>query len=235
VPYKLHNRSQGDVVLHNTVVKTGDAAACFTPARWGHALFRNNLAIGGAGGGRFGSYSNGTGLAANFAAADATCDFDYDGYGTVGTPFRGNIGGKRFDSLATLRANTSEKHAVQVGLDVFAAKVPLPDPGTDKWPVPDLRLKANSAAVDAGVVLHNVNDGYAGKAPDLGAYEVGQELPTYGPRPEGVDEATSGSKGKPKCTDSRGFRKQSSLTPIASPLLTLRLGVSHHRPARAFG
>jgi hypothetical protein len=197
VPYKLHNGSRGDVVLHNTVVKTGDGAACFTPARWGHALFRNNLAIGGTGGGRFGSYSNGTGLAANFAAADATCDFDYDGYGTVGTPFRGNIGGKRFDSLAALRANTTEKHAVQVGLDIFAAKVTFPDPGSDQWPAPDLRLKPGSAAVDAGVVLPNVNDGYAGQAPDLGAYELGQELPVYGPRPEGVDEAAQPPGGKP--------------------------------------
>jgi hypothetical protein len=189
VPYKLHNGSRGDVVLHNTVVKTGDGAVCFTPTRWSHALFRNNLSIGGTGGGRFGNYSNGRGLAANFPAADATCDFDYNGYGTVGTPFQGNIGGKRFDSLAALRVSTTEKHAVQVGLDIFAAKVALPDPGLDKWPAPDLRLKPGSAAADAGTILPNVNDGYTGKAPDLGAYEVGQDLPVYGPRPEGVDEA----------------------------------------------
>lgn len=194
VPYKLHNGSHGDVILHNTVVKTGDGAVCFTSARWSHALFRNNLAIGGAGGGKFGNYSNGTGLAANFAAADATCDFDYNGYGTVGTPFRGNIGGKTFDSLATLRANTTEKHAVQVDLNVFAAKVPFPNPGLDKWPTPDLRLRADSPAVDAGVILRNVNDSYAGKAPDLGAYEAGQDLPRYGPRPDGVDEATEAAK-----------------------------------------
>jgi hypothetical protein len=190
VPYKLHNNSVGDVVLHNTVVKTGDGAVCFTPAPIRHALFRNNLVIGGVGGGRSGQYSNGTGQAANIRAADATCDFDYDGYGTVGTPFSGNIGGKRFDSLASLQANTSEKHAVQVGMDVFAAQVPFPNPGLDKWPVPDLRLKAGSAALDAGIVLPNLNDGYTGKAPDLGAYELGQELPHYGPRPEGMDEGT---------------------------------------------
>ena len=35
---------------------------------------------------------------------------------------------------------------------------------------------------DAGVRLPNVNDGYAGKAPDLGAYEVGEPVPHYGPR-----------------------------------------------------
>ena len=38
-------------------------------------------------------------------------------------------------------------------------------------------------AVDAGVILPNINDGFVGTAPDLGAYELGQPLPTYGPRP----------------------------------------------------
>ncbi len=46
----------------------------------------------------------------------------------------------------------------------------------------DFRLKPGSKAVDAGVRLPNVNDGFGGKAPDLGAYEVGQPLPIYGPR-----------------------------------------------------
>jgi hypothetical protein len=32
-------------------------------------------------------------------------------------------------------------------------------------------------------VIPNVNDGFAGSAPDLGALEVGQPLPIYGPRP----------------------------------------------------
>jgi hypothetical protein len=36
--------------------------------------------------------------------------------------------------------------------------------------------------VDAGFRLPNVNDGFAGRAPDLGAYEVGQAAPIYGPR-----------------------------------------------------
>jgi hypothetical protein len=29
--------------------------------------------------------------------------------------------------------------------------------------------------------MPNVNDGFTGKAPDLGALELGQSLPTYGP------------------------------------------------------
>ncbi len=46
----------------------------------------------------------------------------------------------------------------------------------------DYRLKPDSAALDRGVVLPNVTDGFAGKAPDLGALELGQSPPHYGPR-----------------------------------------------------
>jgi hypothetical protein len=47
----------------------------------------------------------------------------------------------------------------------------------------DFRLKPGSAAVDRGVVLPNVTDGFTGRAPDLGALEVGVAAPHYGPRP----------------------------------------------------
>ena len=46
----------------------------------------------------------------------------------------------------------------------------------------DFRLKPGSAAVDRGIVLPNVTDGFTGQAPDLGALEVGQAPPHYGPR-----------------------------------------------------
>jgi hypothetical protein len=48
----------------------------------------------------------------------------------------------------------------------------------------DFRLKLNSAAVDHGVILSNVTDGFAGQAPDLGALESGRVPPNYGPRQE---------------------------------------------------
>jgi len=47
---------------------------------------------------------------------------------------------------------------------------------------PDFRLRPGGKAVDAGVRLPNVNDDFAGRAPDLGAYEAGQPVPVYGPR-----------------------------------------------------
>jgi len=46
----------------------------------------------------------------------------------------------------------------------------------------DFRLKPGSAAVDRGVALPTVTDGFAGSAPDLGALEAGKPVPHYGPR-----------------------------------------------------
>jgi hypothetical protein len=45
-------------------------------------------------------------------------------------------------------------------------------------------LKNGGGAIDAGQPLPGINDGFAGKAPDLGAYELGQPLSMYGPKKE---------------------------------------------------
>ena len=94
-----------------------------------------------------------------------------------------------FGSLADLRAATGqETHGVEVDYDIFEN---LRRPDADKpcavYEARDLdfRLKAGSKAVDAGVRLPNINDDYTGKAPDLGAYEVGRPAPVYGPRGPG--------------------------------------------------
>jgi hypothetical protein len=46
----------------------------------------------------------------------------------------------------------------------------------------DFRLKAGSAAIDRGVELPTITDGFSGKGPDLGALEFGQPAVVYGPR-----------------------------------------------------
>jgi len=43
-------------------------------------------------------------------------------------------------------------------------------------------LREGAAAIDAGIALPNVTDGFLGSAPDLGAYEFGVPVPQYGPR-----------------------------------------------------
>lgn len=210
-PFKLHNGTQGDVVLHNTVVKSGDALAVYDDVPQTRLFFRNNLFLGGTGGGAYGcnaTCNSGSGKAIAFAPSSASNDFDYDGFGAIGVSFSGKLGNTAFSSLATLRSNTTEKHAVQVDLSVFAATVPALDGG----PFPerarqDLRLAAGALAVDAGVALANVNDGFAGVAPDLGAYELGAALPVYGPRngmgATGTDaDGTTGATGGSGNTDS---------------------------------
>ncbi len=92
-------------------------------------------------------------------------------------------------SPSTARATKQDQHSVLVDYDIFV-NVPRLD-AQDRKAVQkvykaedfDFRLKPNSAAVDRGIALPNVNDVFAGPRPDLGALEVGQPVPHYGPRP----------------------------------------------------
>jgi hypothetical protein len=97
---------------------------------------------------------------------------------------------RRFGTLEEYtRATHQDQHSVAVDYDTFV-NVPKLD-AQDLKKVQkvykaedfDFRLKPGSAAVDHGVVLPNITDGFAGQAPDLGALEVGQAPPHYGPRP----------------------------------------------------
>ncbi|MFO0729068.1 MAG: MYXO-CTERM sorting domain-containing protein [Myxococcota bacterium] len=191
--FKPHRGSIGDYWIHNTVVKPGDGMGVFAGTTWSSAFFRNNLIIGGLGGGDYNGFNNGDGAVIDVADADSSCDFDYDGYGAEGTgTFKGRIGGDRFTSFAGLTGSGHEAHAVQVGLSSFAAAISFPEHPFPALPVPDLRIKAQGAAVDRGVALPNINDGFAGAAPDLGAYEVGATLPNYGPRTGAQPEVDAG-------------------------------------------
>jgi hypothetical protein len=185
VPFKFHRASYGDVALHNTVVKVGDGMACFSGVPFDFAYFRNNLCIGGPPGARtWGNYSGGRGNAAQLNAPGPHCSFDYDALGTYQTPFMGAIGSQRFTSLEELRRGPHEQHAVQVDLSVFD-NVEFPNPPVPVRQPADLRPRAGSVVVDRGVRLPNINDNFRQAAPDIGAYEAGDELPHYGPRPAG--------------------------------------------------
>jgi hypothetical protein len=99
---------------------------------------------------------------------------------------------RRFGSLAELRTATGqEAHGTEVDYDVFENLRP---PDADKPHAVyharnlNFQLKANGKAIDAGVRLSNVNDEFTGKSPDLGAYELGGPVPSYGPRTTRVSE-----------------------------------------------
>jgi hypothetical protein len=92
---------------------------------------------------------------------------------------------RRYKTLAEYQAGAGQdRHSVLVDYDIFEkATAPGKDPRTLYKPADfNFSLRAGSAAVDAGVAMPGINDGFTGRAPDLGAYEVGQPLPHYGPR-----------------------------------------------------
>ncbi|MFP2928552.1 fibronectin type III domain-containing protein [Pyxidicoccus sp. 3LG] len=183
VAFKLYRGSVGDVLLHNTVVKNGDALGIYAGRPVSSLYSRNNLFIGGPGG-TFNGYSSGSGRALHVPdLVTASASLDHDGFGSTTGTLTGSWGSTRFTDLASLRANTSEKNAVQVDLGVFAATVAYPSAPMTQYAAPDLRLRAGSAAENAGQVLPGITDGFNGAAPDLGAHEVGAALPVYGPRP----------------------------------------------------
>jgi hypothetical protein len=84
------------------------------------------------------------------------------------------------------QATGQDKNSILVDYQIFS-NVARPDPENIsriyKAEELDFRLKPDAAAVDAGCILPNVNDDFTGSTPDLGALEVGQPTPIYGPRP----------------------------------------------------
>jgi hypothetical protein len=84
---------------------------------------------------------------------------------------------------------------VRVSKDVCFEDFQVPGPAPTPVPPHSMTLRAECTAVDAGAVLPNINDGFAGCGPDLGAHERGHEAAVYGPRPVVVPKHTSGSRG----------------------------------------
>jgi hypothetical protein len=124
----------------------------------------------------------------------STVQADYSGL-LLSSPGRGGrtasptLEVRRFATLDEFsRATHQDEHSVTVDYDIFV-NVPRLD-AQDLKKVQNLykaedfdsRLKPGSAAIDRGVILPNVTDGFTGRAPDLGALELGQTPPHYGPR-----------------------------------------------------
>ncbi len=173
-PFKLHNSPSGCLIFHNTSLKNGPPIQLWTSERVRHCMTRNNLFIGTAGDYAFDS-----------TAPMVDCDFDFDGFG--GGPFRLFLrwNGTRYATLDEVRKRAPVlKHAVLVdGARAFASGALPPDDVAKGESVPaDLRLAPGSTAIDAGAVLPGLNDGFRARRPDLGAYELDDPLPHYGPR-----------------------------------------------------
>ena len=173
--FKINANPAGIFWWHNTLIGEQSGG----PASNGH--FRNNLFIGR-------NAKQGVMRWVNVTDAYSS---DYNGYRPnpgATEQYRWEAPGRSasFPTLAAMSAATGqERHGVELDADIFE-KMILPDPATRHkvYHAMDLsfRLKPRGKAVDAGDRIPTVNDGFAGGAPDLGALEVGQPEPHYGPR-----------------------------------------------------
>ena len=79
----------------------------------------------------------------------------------------------------------NEIHGIELDYDIFE-NVIKPDPLKKGQVYPltgyDFRLKGESKAIDAAIIIPNINDHFQGRSPDLGAIEYGEQVPYYGPR-----------------------------------------------------
>ncbi len=187
--FKLSAVPAGIVAYHNTMIHEQDSRSPYS-----NAHFRNNLFLG--------RDIPGRGIM-TWANATAHHSSDYNGF----RPNRGvakqynwlapTAPGQTIDepkdsdwrSFATLaefrQATGQEAHGVEVDFDVFENLKPSDAAHRHRvYHAMDLnfRLRAASKAIDAGVALPTVNDGFTGQAPDLGALELNGAQPHYGPR-----------------------------------------------------
>lgn len=177
INFKWNNVPGGPVAYHNTLVCNSTA---FAAPPWINGRVKNNLFVGN-------SRIINTGT-----VTPETSEMDYNGY--RGRPdvapqirwVQGRKGEMDFDTLAEFaKATGFEKHGILIDFDAFAGAV-LPERGRSYAPGEwNLQLAADSPARDAGTPLANINDGFSGAAPDLGAYEFGTPPPHYGPRVNG--------------------------------------------------
>ncbi|HET9990810.1 MAG TPA: hypothetical protein VFQ65_19905, partial [Kofleriaceae bacterium] len=199
--FKLHSRGTtptvGAVIYHNTIVRGTRALQCSTSAAPLDFIVANNLFVGP-------TTLDPDGHAVRWDVPDvSTASIDHDGYYPDGQYEFGYGSGITYPNFAAVVAGGKyEAHGVLGDAAMLGGLV-----GTTDWtqqlaPVTPM-LGAGSLAIDRGVVLANLDDGYLGAAPDLGALEAGCQPPIYGVRPVGIDETneTFGCTGNPSGGD----------------------------------
>jgi hypothetical protein len=172
-PFKFRTTDRS-VIVHNTIVMWGKMICC-NDAHLLHSIVKNNLWVSVAGGQiwDFGS-----------SVKDWRSDLNNDGFdwGTNTAPFR--YGGVVYSNLAAFAtASGLETNGRLINHATCFASFNVPGPAPVPIPPQQMTLNAGCGAVDAGAILPNINDGFIGAAPDLGAFELGQAPPSYGPRP----------------------------------------------------
>ena len=183
---KHHAHPSGEIYYHNTFTAESSAAAS------SNYHFRNNLFLGSDSSkpifavNTFTNYTSSdyNGFRPN-PGADNSFIWSSPPFEVV-VDYTGTRERRAFKTLAQYsKATGQDGHSILVDYDIFM-NVAQRDP-TDltklyKFDDMDFRLRPKAVAVDVGLVLPNINEDFTGQAPDLGALEVGQPMPVYGPR-----------------------------------------------------
>lgn len=174
----------GVLVYHNTFVSpSGDLYLC-TPNASHHFWIENNLFVGPA------ALVN---KAAMWCGPVDDGHFDYDGYWPDGgfsfnLPSGSGYAFFNWPNFVAMQEGGLETHGTLLPGLIFANGLIGPPSYKNQMTPQDVTLASGSKALDRGLVLPNINDGFTGTAPDLGALEAGCPEPVYGPRPVGMDE-----------------------------------------------
>ncbi len=187
---KIHGGVPGLTAYHNTFITENNAGA-----KYPNSNFRNNLILG----------TDGPTVISSLHFTTPYSIADYNGYRPNQgpdspehqfrwlTPEGDEVAFKTLESFR--QASGLEAHGITVDYDVFedlekpihALERGLPSP---VYHAVDLNFDLNpqGKAVDAGVIIPNVNEGFQGSAPDLGAREVGSPPVIYGARSLAPDQ-----------------------------------------------
>jgi hypothetical protein len=170
------------IFMHNT------ASCHFISPNVGTFDIRNNLFMGP--GKALDKQSAKTPLGRYAKRASPTHTADHNAY-RIGKPLeqRYRVDKQDFVDLAALSAATGlEKHGLELpDYSIFKQAAKVNHAYNNRQPLLfpkdfDLTPAAGAAIIDAGAVVPGVNDGYIGRAPDIGAIESGRPAPHFGPR-----------------------------------------------------
>ena len=175
----------GVLIYHNTFVSPERALNLLSTITQHNFEFANNLFVG--------PDALWDSRAVDWRAGINAGLFDYNGYYPNGAFMFGTVADvdRLFASFAQAQAGGVETHGVLLSSSIFQAGFAGPADEEFRHSPPDFTLSLGSNAVDRGVRLPGINDGFSGAAPDLGALEVGCPVPLYGPRPLGQEATTS--------------------------------------------
>lgn len=180
---KIARNPSGLLVYHNTFAVANTARM---ESGWANTQMANNLFLG--------NQSTATGPLWTGNPTPRLSRLDYNGYGQTGCdkwfwviPAAGRpyhaMGQIVFDSFAAFQNATGmETHGMDDLSNATLRSIAMPT--THHLELPgelDFGLRDDSPCLDRGMLLPNINDGFAGQGPDLGALERGSALPVYGP------------------------------------------------------